>query len=47
MDKLQEALAKHRKVKDMMLTLLEKVEGPNLSKAKIKAELFRIYLELK
>ncbi len=47
MDKLQEALEKHREVKKMMLTLLGKADSPTMTKQRMKDELFKIYMELK
>ena len=44
---LEEAMEKHRKVKAMMLKLLEKANMANTFKTKIQDELFLIYQELK
>jgi len=47
MEQLQEALEKHRQIKHMILRLLEKAESPNITKAVLKGDLFKIYLEIK
>ena len=47
MDKLQEALEKHRLVKKMMLELLEKANKAHTTKQSISDQLFLIYQELK
>ena len=42
-----ELLDKHREIKKKMLTLIEKCESPNITKSKLKDEIFKIYMELK
>ena len=44
---LAEALEKHRDIKKKMMALLEKSNTPNMSKAKMQDDLFKIYMELK
>lgn len=38
---------RHRKIRSDLLTLLEKSSMPNMTKAKMQDELFKIYMELK
>ncbi len=45
--KLSELAEKHREVKQMILVLLERMDNPNWSKAKLKDELFKIFMEIK
>ncbi len=44
---IEEALEKHRSIKNMMLSLLEKADHVSVTKEKLASELFKIYLELK
>jgi len=44
---LTEALAKHRHVKRELLMLIEKCEGPTITKDRIKELLFNLYKEIK
>ncbi len=44
---LEDLVDKHREIKKMMLDLITKSEQPNISKAKLQDEIFKIYMELK
>lgn len=44
---LKEALQKHKEIKRDLLDLMGKVSTPNVTKDKIKDELFKIYVKLK
>ena len=44
---LQELQEKHRAIKKQIFDLLGKSESPMVTKAKIKDELFKLYLEIK
>jgi len=44
---LEEAIEKHRELKKSLLDLMDKSSSPDMTKAKIQAEMFKLYLELK
>ena len=44
---IAEAIEKHRMVRFELLKIIDRLEMYNLSKEKIKAELFELYLKLK
>jgi len=44
---LEELKNKHREVKHEVLTLFEKMNTPNMTKAKIQDEIFKIYKLIK
>lgn len=44
---IQEALSKHRELKNEIINLMEQSNRPNMTKDKMREELFRIYLLLK
>lgn len=44
---LDEALDKHRAIKTDLLTLMGKFEQPNMTKEKLKDELFKLYTKIK
>jgi ArsR family metal-binding transcriptional regulator len=44
---IEEAKEKQRKIKQDILALLEKSNTPNMTKEKIRNELFNIYKEIK
>ena len=44
---IEEAREKHRKIKHDILALLEKSNTPNMTKQKMRDELFNLYKEIK
>lgn len=45
--KMIECSEKHRELKSHLITLMGKVASPNITKERIKDELFKFYMELK
>ena len=44
---LDEAMHKHREIKRELLAILGKVDSPTVTKARLKDELFKLYIKIK